>query len=98
TVLHSLSLPDALPISRVRYNGCKPLTPPSRHCQVPTLFTNESIPDWRKQACHPPFANKAWLFWQSLPQSAWAARYRLPTPSRSRSEEHTSELQSRFDL
>src|SRR5699024_12324230 len=68
--IYTLSLHDALPISRCPSPGCSP---------------SRWAIGW---SWSPPSGGPRWT------SSSWPTR----TPWRRRSEEHTSELQSRFDL
>src|SRR5207249_5605742 len=86
--ISTLSLHDALPISE------GPTPEPPGHARPPSSFLSWAYPMPRRMAMR--FAIGGWVASASAKRPSRAVRRR---PSGSvRSEEHTSELQSRFDL
>src|SRR5437868_11755339 len=83
-VIYTLSLHDALPISGRGYPRCAPGAERDEAAH-PSGSPSPRPADWRTTSCHPASSTRR------------AGRPRC-TPPPARSEEHTSELQSRFDL
>src|SRR5207249_9541108 len=89
TRLHTLSLHDALPISRPLQ--CPPRRGIQSRHEFPAIRTfTTARPDQRDPGIV--------LGWRRHPSRQWLAQHLRERKYRGRSEEHTSELQSRFDL
>src|SRR5437773_9662704 len=62
------------------------------------VLPSEKRSEPRARASSAPMASRTWLGWATPAVQAEPVEQAMPSPATSRSEEHTSELQSHHDL